>query len=172
MARNVEIKARVADLDALEQRVAGLADSGPEVLNQDDTFFNCPVGRLKLRTFPHGAGELIAYARPDVTGPSTSQYSITVVPHAAELTAALASALGVMGRIRKERHLYLMGPTRIHLDRVDDLGTFMELEVVLQPDQDEAEGVALARDLMSRLGVEQEDLVSTAYLDLLNSEAT
>ncbi len=172
MARNVEIKARVADLDALEERVAGMSDSGPELLVQDDTFFNCPVGRLKLRTFPHGAGELIAYARPDVKGPSTCHYSITVVPHAAELATALTTALGVTGRIRKERRLYLMGPTRIHLDRVADLGTFLELEVVLRPDQDAAEGEALAMDLMSRLGVKQEDLVDVAYLDLLNSEVT
>ena len=88
------------------------------------------------------------------------------------LTTALTSALGVMGRIKKERRLYLIGATRIHLDRVADLGTFLELEVVLRPDQDAAHGGALARDLMSRLGVNQEDLVSTAYLDLLNGEAT
>ena len=172
MARNVEIKARVSDLGALEQRVAGLADSGPELIIQDDTFFNCPQGRLKLRAFPDGSGELIAYARPDVHGPSTCQYSLTPVPQAAQMTAALSTALGTMGRIRKERRLYLAGPTRIHLDRVADLGTFMELEVVLRPDQDMAEGEAQARDLMARLGVKEEDLVDVAYMDLLLNEVT
>ena len=115
---------------------------------------------------------MIAYARPDVTGPSTCHYSITVVPHAAEVATALTTALGVSGRIRKERRLYLMGPTRIHLDRVADLGTFLELEVVLRQGQDAAEGEAQALALMARLGVRQEDLVEIAYVDLLIHEAT
>jgi predicted adenylyl cyclase CyaB len=166
MARNVEIKARVAELSALERRVAGISDAGPEVLIQDDTFFNCPVGRLKLRAFPHGAGELIAYARPDVSGPSTCHYSIAAVGKAAELAVALTTALGIAGRIQKERRLYLMGPTRIHLDRVAGLGTFLELEVVLRADQDAAEGEAQALALMTRLGVERKDLVDVAYVDL------
>jgi len=171
MGRNVEIKARVDDLEALERRVADLADAGPELLSQDDTFFNCPAGRLKLRAFPDGSGELIAYARPDRAGPSTCRYDITPVRDAAQLTAVLAAALGVAGRVRKERRLYRAGPARIHLDRVASLGTFLELEVVLDPHQDTGAGEARAMDLMARLGVKQEDLVDVAYVDLPGGES-
>ncbi len=51
MPRNIEIKARVDDLDALARKVADIADEGPFVIEQDDTFFQCPSGRLKLRAF-------------------------------------------------------------------------------------------------------------------------
>lgn len=61
----------------------------------------------------------------------------------------------------------MVGQTRVHCDRVDGLGDFMELEVELREDQTEAEGVAIAEDLMAKLGVEKENLISAAYMDLL-----
>jgi adenylate cyclase class IV len=60
MARNIEIKARIASVAALEPAVAALADAGPTPIAQDDTFFHCAHGRLKLRVFADGSGELIA----------------------------------------------------------------------------------------------------------------
>jgi predicted adenylyl cyclase CyaB len=170
VGRNVEIKARVSDLDALEAKVAPLADSGPQVILQDDTFFPCPRGRLKLRAFADGKGELIAYQRPDTTGVKTSTYAITPVTDSGEMVSTLAESLGVLGRVRKERRLYLAGPTRIHLDRVEGLGTFMELEVVLGREQDSAAGEAIAAGLMQQLGIEPADLISGAYMDLLAAE--
>ena len=71
------------------------------------------------------------------------------------------------GVVRKTRYLYLAGQTRIHLDDVEGLGQFMELEVVLRPDQTDAEGQAIAEDLMARLGIRKEDLLEGAYMDLL-----
>ena len=167
MAANVEIKARVRDLEQLERKAARLADRGPEILLQRDVFFNAPQGRFKLRSFPEGHGELIYYERPDVTGPKRSSYSIHETDDSAELKTVLTAALGVAGTVRKERRLYRKGPTRIHLDRVEHLGDFMELEVVLQPDQDESEGIAIAAELMRALGIRDEDLVDGAYFDLL-----
>jgi predicted adenylyl cyclase CyaB len=82
----------------------------------------------------------------------------------------LATALTTRGIVTKERHVYLVGRTRIHLDRVDGLGDFIELEVVLGPD-DEAGGEAEAHDVFAKLGVAQDDLVAVAYVDLLNADA-
>jgi predicted adenylyl cyclase CyaB len=79
----------------------------------------------------------------------------------------LTSILGVLGVVRKRRWLYRTGQTRIHLDRVEGLGEFMELEVVLGPGQTEAEGIGVARGLMNRLGIAEDQLVEAAYLDLL-----
>ena len=166
MAANVEIKARVRDLEALERKAARLADRGPRILVQNDVFFHAPQGRFKLRSFPEGHGELISYRRPDVTGPKRSSYSIFETADSAALHRVLTEALGVAGTVRKERRLYQVGQTRIHLDRVEGLGDFMELEVVLKPGQDEADGVALAHELMQALGIRDEDLVDGAYFDL------
>ena len=65
MARNIEIKARLRDRAAVEARAAALAHHGPERIAQDDTFFHTQQGRLKLRTFEDGHGELIFSASLD-----------------------------------------------------------------------------------------------------------
>ena len=167
MARNVEIKARVPDLAALRKRVEAIADSGPELIVQDDTFFACANGRLKLRVFADGSGELIAYQRPDSTGPKTSEYVITAVPDPDSLRDTLGRALGLIGRVIKRRTLFLAGPTRIHLDEVEGLGDHLELEVVLRDDQSPDDGNMVARKLLAELGVASDHLIAGAYLDLL-----
>ena len=85
----------------------------------------------------------------------------------AALRALLAQAHGTVGRVRKARTLFLVGRTRVHLDTVDGLGTFMELEVVLADGEPEADGLAEAQALMARLGIGAEALCEGAYLDLL-----
>nr|XP_041576625.1 uncharacterized protein LOC115492594 isoform X2 [Taeniopygia guttata] len=81
--------------------------------------------------------------------------------------AVLSQSLGVLGTVRKERLLLLLGQTRLHLDRVEGLGDFLELEVVLRPEQSEQDGQRLAQELLRDLGVAESDLVPGAYLDLL-----
>lgn len=171
MPRNVEIKARVRELDAVQARAAALSDAPAVVLEQEDTFFNVPDGRLKMRVFPYGKGELIAYRRPDAAGPKTSEYFVYRTPHPEQLADLLTRALGVRGIVRKRRLLYLVGRTRIHLDEVEGLGAFLELEVVLAEGQAEEEGEAIARRLLAELGVRDEDRVAEAYIDLLESES-
>ncbi|AKJ32119.1 class IV adenylate cyclase [Caldimonas brevitalea] len=169
MARNVEIKARAADLQAVEARVRPLADQGPIELHQDDTFFRCDQGRLKLRDFGDGHGELIFYRRADQLAPKCSHYEITVTDEPARLREVLTQALGVVGRVRKRRTLYLVGATRVHLDEVDELGCFVELEVVLQSGEPIEQGEATARALLKALQIADDALLAPAYVDLLQS---
>jgi adenylate cyclase class IV len=167
MARNIEIKARIESVESLLPLARACADAPPEAIAQDDTFFACATGRLKLRAFADGSGQLIAYERPAARGPKTSDYVIVPVADPDALRTALARALGISGRVLKQRQLLLVGATRIHLDRVEGLGDFLELEVVLRADQSEAEGNAIAEALMARLGIEKSQLVGGAYVDLL-----
>lgn len=167
LARNIEIKARVADLDAVEARARAIATRGPEDLVQDDTFFRCERGRLKLRELAPGVGQLIHYHRADASGPKMSDYVIAPTPDPAALREALARANGLLGRVVKRRRLYLVGRTRVHLDRVEGLGDFVELEVVLGDSESVEQGDAVARELMEKLGIEPSQLLSGAYLDLL-----
>lgn len=171
MARNVEIKARVASVDAIAPYAARLAHAAPVEIDQDDTFFHCGRGRLKLRKFADDDGELIFYRREDTAGPKPSFYlrSPTTAPDT--MRESLALACGLAGRVRKRRTLYLAGRTRIHLDRVEGLGEFVELEVVLGDDEPDEAGVAEAHALMARLGIEPEQLVEGAYVDLLRAAA-
>jgi predicted adenylyl cyclase CyaB len=167
MARNIEIKARLASVQALLPRVAALATGGPVDIDQDDTFFDCGNGRLKLRVFSADSGELIFYRRADRQGPKESFYVISPTSAPGELRRLLALAYGEAGRVEKRRTVYLVGRTRVHLDRVRGLGDFLELEVVLRDDEDAAAGVDEAHALMDRLGVHASQLVEGAYVDLL-----
>jgi predicted adenylyl cyclase CyaB len=173
MPANVEIKARIPSVDALLPLAQALSDDKHlQRIHQDDTFFTVPNGRLKLREFHDGAGELIHYLRPDAAGPKLSDYLLVPVAQPDLLREALLRACGLVGRVRKHRILALVGQTRIHLDRVEGLGEFLELEVMLRDGQTEAEGHAIAQDLMAQLGVKPDQLVQGAYLDLLRAQAS
>jgi predicted adenylyl cyclase CyaB len=167
MGVNIEIKARAEDLTALAEQVAEVGGRGPEIIRQEDTFFPCAEGRLKLRKFADGTGELIAYARESGAGPTESRYAISPVTDAARLLSVLSQALGILGVVRKTRTLYMLGRTRVHLDQVEGLGSFVELEVVLAPDEERDSGLREASEILHRLGIGQDDLLDGAYIDML-----
>lgn len=167
MPRNVEVKAAVADLAAVEARARAIATQGPVEIAQDDTFFACAAGRLKLREFGDGRGELIHYSRSDEADPKPSDYIISATANPEILRETLGRALGTIGRVRKLRRLYLCDRTRIHLDQVDGLGDFVELEVVLAEGESVEAGQAEARRILEALGIDASRLVAGAYLDLL-----
>lgn len=169
MARNVEVKARVESIESISRKAAALADDGPIEIIQDDTFFACNNGRLKLRVFSPDEGQLIFYRRADQKGPKESFYLISHTTSPNVLRESLSLAYGQAGRVFKNRTLYLIGRTRIHLDRVRGLGNFLELEVVLEEDEDLTAGEAIARDLMQKLAILPEQLVEGAYIDLLTA---
>jgi adenylate cyclase class IV len=172
MSRNIEIKARVENAQACELQAAAVADQGPFNIDQDDTFFRCNEGRLKLRAFADGSGELIFYRRANSQGPKESFYlrSPTTAPDV--LRESLTLAYGQAGRVRKHRRLYLCGRTRIHLDEVEGLGHFLELEVVLRDNEAAEAGVREAHELMQKLGVEPHQLINEAYVDMLARAAS
>lgn len=172
MPRNIEIKARISSVEALLPKAAALATAGPTPIAQDDTFFRCNSGRLKLRAFSAEAGELIFYQRANAQGPKESFYVISPTQSPDSLRECLSLAHGQVGRVIKQRTLYLVGRTRVHLDRVQDLGDFLELEVVLADGEPAEAGMQEARTLMAQLGVDPAQLVDTAYVDLLTKTLT
>ena len=167
MPTNIEIKARARDFEEVRRRAELLSDTPVEVIPQKDIFFNTERGRLKLRLLALNLGQLIYYTRPDQEGPKRSEYHICETPDPENLRRVLELACGIRGVVKKTRYLYLVGQTRVHLDDVEGLGQFMELEVVMREGQSDAEGQAIAEELMSRLRVERGDLIEGAYMDLL-----
>lgn len=172
MARNVEIKARVHDFEALKRNAEQRSDTPVEILDQEDTFFCVPNGRFKLRTFPDGRGELIAYSRADEQGPAVSDYHILRTESADGIKSFLTEMLSVRGTVRKRRYLYHIGQTRIHLDDVENLGTFLELEVMLSAEEAEEVGAAIVDRILADLGVSDEDRIARAYIDLLEAKTS
>jgi len=173
VASNIEIKAHLAPGQAEGIRKEALARSRrpPELVVQSDTFYRSLRGRLKLRVLGDGAAELIAYERPDRAGPKHSSYVCAACADPASLHEALSRSLGVRGVVEKTRQVIWVGQTRVHLDEVVGLGSFLELEVVLGADQPAAEGEAIARQLMKAFGISQQALIEGAYIDLLEERA-
>jgi predicted adenylyl cyclase CyaB len=167
MARNVEIKARLRDRARAEAWARERSNAGPEVIEQEDIFFPCDGARLKLRILGPKRGELIRYERTDAAEIRVSRYEIarTEDPHA--LRKILTKVLGTVGVVKKMRLLYLVGQTRVHLDRMENLGDFLELEVVLNPEQAEEEGKKIAEGMLAELGLGKGDLLAEAYVDML-----
>jgi predicted adenylyl cyclase CyaB len=169
MPRNIELKARIEDVQLLASKAAALADKGPIEITQDDTFFLCESGRLKLRVFAQEKGELIFYQRPNQAGPKESFYLVSPTSSPDTLREVLSKAYGQVGRVQKQRTLFHVGRTRVHLDIVKGLGHFLELEVVLEDGEPVEAGVREAHSLMARLGIEPSQLIEGAYIDLLGS---
>ena len=165
--RNIEIKARVENLASLAAEAAKIASGPATQILQDDTFFPCAGGRLKLRDFLDGTGELIFYRRTNESGPKESFYVRSPTSSPDLLRESLSLAYGELGRVQKDRTLYLIGRTRVHLDDVAALGSFLELEVVLRDDESAEKGVQEAKELMRTLNIDPQQLIDCAYIDLL-----
>lgn len=169
MPQNIEIKARIHTVESLIQSAERISDEGPITIHQDDIFFPCLNGRLKLRIFPDATADLIFYQRPDKTGPKTSDYIIYRTQNSDTLRKTLAMAHGESGRVTKKRLLFLSGRTRIHIDDVHNLGHFVELEVVLADGDSYEGGVREANELMKKLNISEGDLIENAYIDLIEA---
>lgn len=167
MARNVEIKARVENFDLLIDKISTIADRGPIAIRQDDVFFNCTEGRFKLRILSEDRGELIFYRRADQQGPSESTYSISPTDSPGTLFNVLSEACGCVDRVRKNRILYHVGRSRIHLDQVEALGSFLEIETVLSEGEPAVNGMSEIHHLLDVLDIQSTDLIAASYVDLM-----
>jgi homotetrameric cytidine deaminase len=169
--RNVELKARDPDpARSLERALALGAEDKGEIL-QRDTYFARAHGRLKLREQETGGSplwdELIEYSRADSTDARTSSYRRVPVADAEPLREALDAAYGTLVAVTKRRRLLLWKGVRIHLDDVEGLGSYLELEGVAERDSDLTAERAKVERLRQELGIEDENLIATSYSDLL-----
>jgi len=165
--RNIETKARVDDLDLVRERALTVAAQDRGAQHDTDTYFRVSNGRLKLRVSQGvPGGTLIAYQRPDRRGSRDSDYRLVPISDPDALREVLSETLGVLVEVRKRRHLLIYGATRIHLDEVEDLGTFVELETVLG-DQSRDAAEAEHAFLVDALGLNAGSTVAGSYSDLL-----
>lgn len=165
--RNVEIKARVKDLSSVILRVRAIADRDPVETVQHDTYFDSHGGLYKVRMYSRSQGEVIHYIRAGTPTARMSLYTIRPVSDPEGEIGEMSRAYDLVGRVRKTRTLYTVGNARIHLDLVDGLGPFVEIEAVLDEGESEEDGKAVVADLMKRLGIRQKDLIGESYIDLV-----
>ncbi|MCJ7800961.1 MAG: class IV adenylate cyclase [Candidatus Marinimicrobia bacterium] len=166
--KNVEIKARITDYDKVKRLVEDLCHTPIHTEQQEDTFFNSSKGRLKLRE-SDGESAIIYYDRPNSYEPKQSDIAISFTENPDSLKSVLSKSIGIRGIIKKKRILYKYGQTRIHLDDVEGLGKFIELEVVLEHNQTSKDGETIAYNLMDLFDIQKTDLIDVAYIDLIET---
>jgi predicted adenylyl cyclase CyaB len=168
MAANLELKARCADPAALRERVKAVATAWLGADEQVDTYFGTARGRLKLRESSLSGAQLVPYLRPDRAGARRSDYVVIPVPEPARTRELLSAVLGVHRVVRKTREIALYENVRIHLDRVEGLGDFVELEAVWDGGPDgEAEQARKVAFLREALQIRDGDLIAGSYEGLL-----
>jgi adenylate cyclase class IV len=172
--RNLELKARCVDLARAESTARALGAQSCGDLHQVDTYFGTPKGRLKLREFDDAHGELIFYQRLEGTALRWSDYYVAPVAACRPLRKLLSLALSVLQRVDKQRRLYVYRGARIHLDQVQQLGTFIEFEVPVGGAAEmEAEiASAIMRELMDAFGLTAADAIRASYSELLEPQGS
>jgi predicted adenylyl cyclase CyaB len=168
MAANTEIKAYLKDPRAAHKVAQSLSGGPAQIIKQEDIFYHVPKGSLKLRLLSETSAQLVAYEREDLKdGIRASNYVVYPTTTPKLLRELLNLSLPVRGVVKKTRHLYMVGNTQVHIDDVENLGTFLEFEVVLKDGQTHAEGQVIAAGLMKKFSITQQDLIAVKYMDLL-----
>jgi len=169
--RNLELKARLGNLDAARTVAQAVATSRLSPQHQIDTYFHCRHGRLKLRQIDGLSAQLVSYARADEPGPKVSDYVLAPVSNPESLKAALTATLGVRCVVEKHREIFLHQNVRIHLDEVKGLGSFLEFEAVLGPGVDDARGQSQLDYLAREFSLTRGDLLSGSYSDMVTEQS-
>jgi adenylate cyclase class IV len=166
--QNVEFKAEVRDLALARTIAGGLGAVFVEVLEQTDTYFRVPDGKLKRRETVGRPTEWVFYARPNRSRAKLSNYQIYTDAGARERFGE--RELPVWTVVKKRRELWSYRGVRIHLDTVEGLGTFVEFEALVCPDRTTAEGHELVEFLRRSLEPAMGEAIACGYADLLAAE--
>ncbi|MEC9004710.1 MAG: class IV adenylate cyclase [Planctomycetota bacterium] len=170
LACNVELKARLASAVKAHQVARELATAPVEQQFQLDTYFSCQHGRLKLREIDHQRGQLIWYQRADRAMARESHYRLVEIADPETLRRALGDALGVSGKVEKQRTIYWFENVRIHVDEVVSLGDFLEFEAIITDMDSRKAAEAKLQGLSEAFSLRANDLLTMSYGDMVNSE--
>ena len=167
MARNIEFKASINDFDDMVYKVQRLTNKTPEFLDQKDVFYITKNGRLKLRSCSESTPELIFYFRKDTQLPKLSRYYRFGVKHYSLIYTLFNHILGIKGVVQKRRCVFLKDNVRFHIDKVNQLGDFMEIEYIMRKTESQDSALSKVNKMMEALGIKKEMLINCSYGDLI-----
>ena len=169
--QNLEFKAVLPDFQKAIAVAHAIDAEDCGILQQVDSYFCSSTGRLKLREFLNSetGAELIAYQRSDQATARLSTYDRVEIPDPIALKRGLTATLGLRAVVRKDRHLFLWQGVRIHIDRVTELGDFIEFEAVLSPGDTLEDAERRLKFLTEHFGITPRDILSASYVDLISA---
>lgn len=161
----IEFKARCVDHARIREILKSKNARFVGEDHQVDTYFRVSHGRLKLREGDI-ENSLVFYSRPDQAGPKHSAVTMSLVPAGSDVKALLSKALGVMVAVDKRREIYFVENVKVHLDRVEGLGEFVEVEAIgSQPELASLRGQC--EGFLREFGIGESDLVKWSYSDMM-----
>lgn len=164
---NIEFKAKATDITALEKKLQSLLPKYIGEDNQVDTYFNVKEGRLKLRE-GNIENSLIFYQRSNTAG--AKQSDILLYQHHPDKTLKdiLTWVNGIKAVVDKMRKIYFIDNVKFHFDRVQGLGSFVEVEAI---DSDGTIGVdklkAQCAHYAAFFGIQPDDYIAFSYSDMI-----
>jgi adenylate cyclase, class 2 len=167
MPINYEFKAKSTQNDAYEAILKNHQADFKGIDTQIDTYFQVPNGRMKLRE-GNIENYLIHYVRSNDASAKLSEVLLYKSQPESELKAILTKALGVKVVVKKERKIFFIQNVKFHLDEVEGLGTFVEIEAI------DTDGTHTIHDLQRQcthfqalLGIETQNMVAISYSDMM-----
>ena len=165
--KNIEIKARYSKTNRAREILKTIETEFSRTEIQTDTYYNIENGRLKIREIESGPSQLVHYFRENKAGPRPSRYEIVSLREVKKVKARLQEEHGLLGIVKKKREIWVWKNVRIHLDVVDGLGRFLELEAVVDKEEDMKNDETKVRWLMEKFDIEEKDLVAESYIDMV-----
>ena len=166
---NVEIKATCNDASLVREYLLSNEATYKGLDEQTDTYFNVLKGRLKLRE-GNIENNLIFYERTNQAGPKNSHFTLVKIEDAKGLKEALTKSLGIKVVVKKKREIYYIDNVKFHIDEVEGLGSFIEIEagnIIADLSKDELQ--KQCEFYMKQFEIEEEDLIEVSYSDMLLS---
>ncbi|KAI6188309.1 CYTH domain-containing protein [Aphelenchoides besseyi] len=169
---HLTLKAQVPDdVEKWEETLFNYTQTIGQIANQEDIYFNVPFGQLKLRTTRSAkdCGELIA-SKPVPNFPGLVEIQGTSIQDVDTMRMTLGLAMNELGSIKKRRRVYVKDNVRINLDTVEELGTFVDIEIYKLNDVEDYK--TLAQNIKNELGLNDAQLIGSTYLDLFRALKT
>ncbi len=169
---NIEIKARTNNSKVIRQWLLDNNADFKGIDEQTDIYFNVPNGRLKLRE-GNIENNLIYYERKNQAGPKQSDFNLLPVENPAALKEVLSAALGIKVIVKKKREIYFIGNVKFHIDQIEGLGDFVEIEASNKSKDIPVEQLREQCDYyMHAFGIHDADLIDVSYSDMLEKAAS
>ncbi len=165
--KNIELKVKAPNLSKIKPVLKKIGAKYVETLKQVDTYYKCNEGRLKTREINNNNFELIFYRRENKKESKISDYEILKMsyPHRQKYKNILNEIFGKVVVVKKERLLWIYKNTRIHLDCVEDLGNFLELETIVSDTLSKAKKEY--KEITDYLNISNFKKIASSYSDLL-----
>jgi len=175
--RNLELKSRYHNVEKLRNLAREIGAEYQKTMRQTDTYFAVkdrfasplrsePKGRLKLRETDGEPAQLVYYEREDKQASSHSNYLICEISNPVDFKKVMIAAFGLKVEVIKSRELWMFRSTRIHIDEVNGLGHFVELETVIDKQTDK-EAQKEHQFVKEKLEIDDAKLIAFSYGDMI-----